>query len=149
MQFREATVDDISQIQEVRHSVKENVLSNPALVTNAHCIDYITRRGKGWVCEADGRILGFAVVDLQENNIWALFIRPEAENKCIGKTLHNQMLRWYFSQQRDTVWLSTSPNTRAEGFYRRMGWIETGTHGKGELKFEMSYERWRQVQSLS
>jgi len=50
MIFREAIVSDIPQIQVVRHAVKENVLSNPALVTDHDCKEFITERGKGWVC---------------------------------------------------------------------------------------------------
>jgi GNAT superfamily N-acetyltransferase len=142
MNYREAIVDDIRQIQEVRHSVKENVLSNPTLVTDEDCRDYIIRRGKGWVCEADGSIVGFAIADLEAHNIWALFLRPEYENRGIGKTLHNQMLDWYFSQTKETIWLSTEPHSRAEGFYRKLGWKETGIYGKGEIKFEMDYQRW-------
>ena len=76
MQFREATIHDIPQIQKVRNSVKENVLSDPNLVTDADCVNYITRRGKGWICEDDGKIVGFAIADLMENNIWALFLEP-------------------------------------------------------------------------
>lgn len=144
MQFREATVNDIKPIQDVRHSVRENVLSDPSLVTDDDCRDYLTRRGKGWVCEADGIIAGFAIADLQDHNIWALFLRPEFEGKGIGKILHTLMLDWYFSQTKETVWLSTEPRSRAEGFYRKMGWKEVGIHGKGEIKFEMSYDKWIQ-----
>ncbi|MCW3121482.1 MAG: family N-acetyltransferase, partial [Flavipsychrobacter sp.] len=57
MIFREATVADIPQIQIVRNSVKENMLSNPALVSDADCEEYITKRGKGWVCEIDNTIV--------------------------------------------------------------------------------------------
>ena len=35
MIFREAVVSDIEQMQIVRNAVKENVLSNPALVSDA------------------------------------------------------------------------------------------------------------------
>jgi hypothetical protein len=38
--------------------------------------------------------------------------------------------------------LGTAPGTRAEEFYRKAGWKETGTHGNGEIKFEMSYGNW-------
>lgn len=145
MRIRQATVNDIPQMQEVRHSVKENVLSDPSLVTDEHCKEYLTLRGKGWVCEADGIIAGFAIADLIDHNIWALFLRPEFENKGLGKRLHHQMLDWYFSQTTQTVWLSTSPQSRAEGFYRKLGWIEVGIHGKGEIKFEMSHERWKEL----
>jgi GNAT superfamily N-acetyltransferase len=142
MIIREAMPDDIKQIQIVRNSVKENVLSNPNLVTDKDCKEFITIRGKGWVCEIDNQIVGFAIADLKGNNIWALFLRPEYENKGIGRQLHNIMLDWYFNQTKVKVWLGTSPNTKAETFYRKSGWTEVGTHGKNEIKFEMTYEDW-------
>src|SRR5918994_1601874 len=142
MQFREATIQDIPRIQRVRNSVKENVLSDPNLVTDADCIDYITRRGKGWVCEDEGKIVGFAIADVMGNNIWALFLEPELEGKGIGRKLHQLMMDWYFSQTNKKVWLSTAPASRAENFYRKAGWIETGVYGKGEIKFEMTKENW-------
>lgn len=143
MIFREALITDILQIQIVRNEVKENVLSDPSLVTDKDVEDFITRRGKGWVCEIDNRIVGFAIADLQDNNIWALFIQPGYEGKGIGKKLHDDMLNWYFEQSKETVWLSTSPGTRAETFYRKAGWKETGIYGKGELKFEMTVSEWK------
>lgn len=142
MVFREATLSDISQIQRVRNSVKENMLSDPALVTDAHCAEFLTERGKGWVCEVDGQIVGFAIADLEDHNIWALFIQPEFEGKGIGKKLHNTMLNWYFRQTTEKVWLGTEPGTRAEQFYTRAGWTAVGTVNKGEVKFEMTFENW-------
>lgn len=130
-------------MQIVRNAVKENVLSKPSLVTDEDCRDYITRRGKGWVCEIDGQLAGFAIADLLGHNIWALFIHPQWERIGIGKTLHDRMLDWYFNQTTETVWLSTAPGTRAEGFYRKKGWKDAGTYGKGEVKFEMSHANWK------
>lgn len=143
MIFREAEISDIGQIQKVRNSVKENVLSDPNLVTDAICLEFITVRGKGWVCEIDNIIVGFAITDLKENNIWALFVNPIFEKKGIGQQLHKIMLDWYFSQTNTKVWLSTSYNTRAEIFYRKAGWAEAGTNIKGEIKFEMTSESWQ------
>ena len=142
MIFREATTEDIKQIQVVRNAVKENMLSDPNLVTDRDCEDFINKRGKGWVCEIENRIVGFAIADLKDNNIWALFIDPEFEKKGIGQTLHKIMLDWYFKQTKATVWLGTAFNTRAEKFYRKAGWKEVGLHGFKEIKFEMSYEDW-------
>jgi GNAT superfamily N-acetyltransferase len=142
MIIREANNSDIKQIQVVRNSVKENMLSNPNLVTDADCEEFITVRGKGWVCEINKEIVGFAIADLKDHNIWALFLKPEFEKQGIGKQLHNTMLDWYFTQTMNTVWLGTAPGTRAETFYRKAGWAETGTHGKGEVKFEMTYTNW-------
>jgi len=147
MQFREATPKDIPQIQIVRHSVKENTLSNPNLVTDQDCLEFLTQRGKGWVCECEGQIVGFAIADLKENNIWALFIDPKFEKKCIGSKLQHIMLDWYFSQGKTYVWLGTSPNTRAETFYRKTGWIENGKNGPNEIKFEMYREQYLKNQS--
>ncbi len=142
MIIREAKTDDIKQIQIVRNSVKENTLSDPNLVTDKDCEDFITNRGKGWVCEIDNQIVGFAIVDLKENNIWALFIDPNFERKGIGQILQKNMLDWYFKQTKENVWLGTAFNTRAEKFYRKSGWKEVGTHGTKEIKFEMSYDDW-------
>jgi len=116
-------------------------LSDPGLVPDSDVLDYITRRGKGWVCEIDERIVGFSIADVKSNNIWALFVEPEFEGKGIGKKLHRLMLDWYFSQTDKTVWLSTAPRSRAERFYRSAGWTETGLYGKGEVKFEMTKEQ--------
>lgn len=142
MKYREAVVSDIRQIQTIRRAVKENILSNPELVTNELCKEYLTERGKGWVCEIDKQIVGFAIADLKDNNIWALFLDPEFEGRGIGKHLHKLMLDWYFSKEKESMWLSTSPGTRADGFYRKLGWLETGTYGDGEIKLEMTRKDW-------
>lgn len=141
--IREARLEDIPQIQVVRNSVKENILSDPALVTDKDCEWFMFERGKGWVGEADGRIVGFSIVDLQENNVWALFVHPDFENKKVGRKLHDIMLDWYFEQTKSNIWLGTSPQTKAETFYRKSGWQEIGMHGKNEIKFEMTYNHWK------
>ncbi|HQY11287.1 MAG: GNAT family N-acetyltransferase [Ferruginibacter sp.] len=145
MIFREAQVSDIPQIQFVRNAVKENRLSDPSLVPDQDVEEYISNRGRGWVCEAGNRIVGFAIADIVANNIWALFIHPDHEARGIGKKLHRMMLDWYFLQTKETVWLGTEPNSRAEKFYRMQGWKEAGVHGKGEIKFEMDHETWSDV----
>lgn len=141
--IREARPEDIPQIQIVRNSVKENMLSDPGLVTDNDCELFMFERGKGWVSEVNGKIVGFSIVDLKEHNIWALFIHPDFENRGIGRKLHHIMLDWYFEQTKENVWLGTSPHTRAETFYRKSGWQEIGMHGKNEIKFEMTFENWK------
>ena len=118
MLFRVAAVEDIQQIQIVRNAVKENVLSDPGLVTDNDCIEFITIRGKGWVCEIENKIVGFAIVDLKENNIWALFIDPSFEKRGVGRQLHDTMLDWYFTQTTETVWLGDRKSTRLNSSHR-------------------------------
>ena len=145
MKIRVAEIKDIPQIQMVRNLVTENRLSDPALVPDSDVQDYMNHRGKGWVCEINGGVVGFAIADLIENNIWALFIHPNFERMGIGKKLHDEMLNWYFSRTDKTLWLGTAPKTRAEMFYRKAGWKEAGIHGKGEIKFEMTKEDWNSL----
>ena len=142
MNFRQAIPEDIPQIQIVRNSVKENQLSNPNLIPDELVEEFITKRGKGFVCEIDNKIVGFSIVDFVENNVWALFLLPEFEGKGIGKKIHQLMLDEYFSKTKETIWLSTEANSRAEIFYKKQGWKNAGFHGN-EVKFEMSFEDWK------
>lgn len=147
MIYREATINDIPQIQIVRNSVLENILSDPSLVTDQDCEMFLTARGKGWICEIANQVVGFAIVDLVGHNIWALFLLPSFEKKGIGRQLQKLMLDWYFSETQITVWLGTGFDTRAAQFYRKTGWKEVGMHGTDEIKFEMSFDGWVMVNS--
>ncbi len=147
MIFREAAVVDIPALQVIRFAVKENVLNNPLLVTEKDYVQYLTVSGKGWLCEINNTVVGFAIVDTTQNNIWALFIHPEFEQKGIGKKLQTIMLDWYFNQTAKTVWLTTAANSRAAKFYHLTGWKNIGFTKNGEAKFEMSYDDWNKLQS--
>ena len=139
MTFRTATPADLPGIFTVRLAVRENRLSDPGKITHELCRQMMMERGRGWVCDCEGQITGFAIVDLLENNIWALFVFPGFEGKGIGRQLHQLMLEWAFSQAGvEQLWLTTDRGTRAEGFYRKMGWTATGVNELGEVRFEMN-----------
>jgi GNAT superfamily N-acetyltransferase len=153
--YREAHVADIENMSIVRLSVKENVLSNPNLVSYNDYVEYLTMRGKGWVCETiSGQIVGFAIVDLQKNSIWALFIMPGFEGFGIGKKLQQLMLDCYFENSKEKLWLETAADTRAEQFYKKTGWKEIHRQKRipsnpnfpvwTEIKFELTFEAWKQ-----
>ncbi len=142
MIIREAKIEDIKQIQAVRNAVTENILSDASLVSDKDCELFIAQRGKGWVSEIDNTIVGFAIVDVIDHNVWALFLHPNFEKRGIGRLLHSTMLHWYFSQSKLTLWLSTEADTRAQKFYLSAGWVQVGTYGTNEIKFEMTYNTW-------
>ncbi len=142
MLIREATPFDIPELHAIRMAVKENILSDPALVTEADYTRFLTSEGKGWVCEMDGKITGFAILDLGKHNIWALFVSPDHEGKGIGRKLHDTMLNWYFAKNSHPLNLSTDPNTKAERFYRKAGWRETGIEPNKEIAFEITFQEW-------
>jgi GNAT superfamily N-acetyltransferase len=141
--IRSARESDIPGMMDVRNTVKENRLVDPSIITEDLCRSYILERGKGWVCLRDDVVAGFGIVDFQDNNIWALFIRPEYEGYGCGSKLHDILLDWYFAKAEGPVWLSTDPKTRAEAFYLNKGWTKTGTTENGEVRFEMSREAWQ------
>ncbi|MCY7411341.1 MAG: GNAT family N-acetyltransferase [Chitinophagales bacterium] len=97
-------------------------------------------------------IVGFSIADLNTHSIWALFVKPEDEKKGIGKKLHQLMLDWYFNQSKEKLWLETAANTRAEKFYKTLGWIESERHVRKssspnssfwiEIKLELTFDEW-------
>ena len=143
MIFREATIHDIPQMHAIRIAVKENILPDPSIITKEDYTCFLTVRGKGWVCAIENIVIGFAIIDLQEKNVWALFVHPDHERKGVGKRLQQIVLNWYFEINDETVWLGTSPGTRAENFYRMSGWKEVGRRANGEIKFEMKKSDWK------
>lgn len=147
MIFREAQTTDVPQILLVRNSVKENILPDASALSDDHCEESITVRGKGWVCEENGQILGFAIADLQDHMVWGMFVRPEYEEKGIGKELHRLMMDWYFSQTSEAVWTSTAQRTRATIFYNQHGWKAVGGMENGDIRFEMTAEDWKEFKA--
>ena len=136
MLIRPATIADIPAMHAVRLAVRENVLSDPARVQER---DYRTRldgRGRGWVCEVNGEVVGFGIADQASRNIWALFVHPDFERRGIGRRLLRQMIEWLAGQPGGPVWLTTAPETRAAGLYRQAGWREAGRTDEGEIRFE-------------
>jgi GNAT superfamily N-acetyltransferase len=143
LRFREATISDISAMADIRLLVKENVLSNPARVTLKMYQDYLDLLGRGWVCEIDGKVVGFSYAAKEDSSIWALFVLPEYEGRGVGKGLLKLAVAWLFSLGNETVKLGTSANTRADRFYAAQGWI------RGEMKddIEVGYRLARDIAS--
>lgn len=120
----------------IRLRVRENRLSDPSVVTEQDYHDFMARDTRSWVCEIDGTLAGFAMVDVEKRNLWALFVVPEHEFKGVGRLLHDTMIAWYFTRA-DVLRLSTAPNTRAEAFYQKAGYSAQGSSASGETIFEL------------
>jgi GNAT superfamily N-acetyltransferase len=137
MQIRLATIEDYAAMHAIRMAVRENVLSNPESITIDDYQEMIESRGRGWICEIGDEPVGFAVGDLGQCNIWALFVRPGCEGRGIGRGLHDVMVEWMFANGAQRLWLSTDPGTRAERFYVRAGWQHCGVTAQGEAIYEL------------
>lgn len=135
MIFREANVEDIPALSEVRLSVTENALSDPQRITPEMYAAYLSASGKGWLCEVDGRVAGFSVASLTDASIWALFVRPGFEGRGIGTRLLELATGWLFRMGAPSVRLSTGANTRADRLYQRQGWQRGEIRPDGEVNF--------------
>lgn len=136
--IRQATAEDVPAMHVIRLAVRENRLSDPSVVTEPDYHRFMARDTMSWVSEEDGEITGLVMVDVEKQNLWALFVAPEHEGKGIGKALHEQMLESYFKRA-DRLRLTTEPASRAERFYRKAGYVDQGLTPNGkELIFQLT-----------
>jgi len=137
MTLRLARRADIPAMHRVRLAVRENRLSDPARITEADYVAAMEGLGRSWVVEVDGEVVAFAA-GYAAGSVWALFVDPSHEGRGHGRALHTAMIDWLWSQGHARLWLTTSPGTRAERFYRELGWQPCGTVSGGELRLELA-----------
>lgn len=135
MHIRQATRLDMPGIWEVRYSVSENTLK-PGKITDEELWKSLEVDGCGWVAEERNQILGFAIGLASSGNLWALFVKPDAQGQGIGTQLHNKLLEWFSAQPVSRLWLSTGTRTRARRFYEARGWQYVGPYGDTEVRLE-------------
>ena len=142
MQIRTATPEDVAAIFDVRCSVKENHMSRAELAE----LDITPETVGGMISGGDyivpvalvgGEIVAFAMAQISEGYVFALFVRPEHEGKGLGNTLMREVESGFKEHGVTEAWLCTGSEKgiRAPGFYRRLGWVESGTMEDGQLRF--------------
>lgn len=133
--YRIACARDIPAMSAIRLAVQENRLRDPGRITAQMYADYLDALGRGWVCERDGAIAGFAYADRAHGSIWALFIDPAHEGFGIGRHLLALATGYLFEQGHAKVVLTTGPGTRADRFYMAQGWQRSHGDGQAEATF--------------
>lgn len=125
--------DDVAEVLEVRTSTIENAMTMQALeaygITEESVIEGMRSHTQGWVCEIDGRIVGFAMASRSNGEVLVLAVLPDFEGRGIGAHLLEEARDWLFSVGYDEIWLKTTPDPslRAYGFYLKQGWKPSGT----------------------
>lgn len=122
----------------IRLSVRENVLSDPARVTEQMYLDYLSLLGRGWVAESDGQVVGFCYADRENSSIWALFVSPEYEGQGLAKRLLKLAVDWLFELGNRSVQLSTGAGTKADRFYAAQGWARGETERDKDVTYTLS-----------
>lgn len=73
-------------------------------------------RSDAWVCERDGRVVGFAAVE--DGVLRGLYVLPASQGTGIGTTLHDVAVDHGVRE----LWVFVD-NPAARGFYERRGWL--------------------------
>ena len=132
--IRKATPADLPRIHAIRMDVRENILSNPALVT-AEEVEWYRVHGVFLVAEEAGEIAGFACGNHQTGLVWALFVDPAHEGRGHGRALLDSVLEQLHAAGLTQAHLNTGAGTRAERFYLRHGWRDMGRCMDGQIVF--------------
>ncbi|WP_255989057.1 GNAT family N-acetyltransferase [Chitinolyticbacter albus] len=139
MLIRETQLADLPELFRVRAATRENALSVDYLATLGITPESAARsmasgESRGWLCEIDGRIVGFASGDRSSGEMLVLAVLPEYEGRGIGRALLQRVRDWLADCGCPRVWLAANPDPagRAHGFYRRCGWQPLGEYSNGD-----------------
>lgn len=124
---------DITDVFAVRVSTTENSVTMEELedeyeLTPDTIATALQTSAKGWVCEVEDRIVGFAMGDSETGEMTVIAVLSEFERRGIGQLLLDKVRDWLFDSGHDEIWLLTTPDLsfRAYGFYLSQGWTATG-----------------------
>lgn len=142
MNLRSATARDVEALFDIRCSVGENHQSRDELRTIGVTVETVRDMIEGGdyvstIAEVDGRPVGFTMAQISDGYVFACFVRPDFENRGIGRALMAAAETGLRQAGVDRAWLSTGsdPHLRAVGFYRRLGWQEDGFLDDGQIRF--------------
>ena len=119
MNLRMIESNALTEIIDVRAATRENSHSREALralgITEEKTAEMLRTTHRGWLCEEEGRIVGFAIGDGRIGELWVVAVLPEFEGRGIGSQLLEVVEDWLRSLGWQELWLWTSsdPKKRA------------------------------------
>jgi GNAT superfamily N-acetyltransferase len=130
LEFREITEADIPALFRVRVATHENRLSLEELkalgITEETVRDCLRGSFKGWLCEVDQQVVGFAMGDRSSGELWVIAVLPEYLGQGIGSRLLREVESWLAECGCARLWLTTDidPSLKAYSFYLQHGWVD-------------------------
>jgi len=126
--YRIIESEDIPALFDVRIATWHNEHGREELtqmgITHDSVNGLIQSTHRGWLCEVQGRVIGFAMGNRETAEMWVIAVLDEYENRGIGRALLSRVEDWLFRQGHPEIWLTTDTDEafRAVGFYRHCGW---------------------------
>ena len=130
MHFREITEADIPALFEVRVATHENRLTREELlaldITEETVKQKLLGSFKGWLCEDNHQVVGFAMGDKSSGELWVIAVLPEYIGQGIGSRLLRAVENWLTESGCKRLWLTTDIDARLKAytFYRSHGWVD-------------------------
>ncbi len=133
--IRPITPADIPALFVVRVATHENAMTLEELarlgITPATVAEMLGQTHAGWLCEDEGRVVGFAMGNRATGEMWVIALLPH----YVGRGIRSRLLRavegWLAEHGWTRIWLTTDPDTslRAYTFYRQHGWVDDRLEG--------------------
>jgi len=127
--YRIIQVSDIPDLFRIRIATWHNPLGAselPAMGITPASVAEQLRCGshKGWLCEIHGEVVGFAIGNRTNGEMWVIAVLKEYEGMGIGRQLITSVETWLWDEGWNCIWLTTDldPTFRAVGFYKQLGW---------------------------
>jgi GNAT superfamily N-acetyltransferase len=137
MHFRKMNSTDVSTAYEITLSTREQSFTREAMtavgITEESTVEMmdVTRSHEGWICEVEGKPVGFAMGNKDTGELWIIAVLPEFERQGIGSQLHNLTEDWLRSQGRKEAWLAVLQDVQVDGyrFFKNRNWIDDEMRG--------------------
>lgn len=125
---------------DIRLSVVENRMTREELAAIGVTPEAVSTLLNGQQAAAflaiDGeRALGFSMARADFADVFALFVRPEAQRAGLGSRLLTEAERWLAEKYVHSAWLLTGDGSPAVAFYEKRGWCREGDAADGQIRF--------------
>lgn len=132
--IRPATPADVPACVVLRGQTRENAvpverLAAVGITVESWAADVQSGALPGFVCTDDDRVVGYCFGDRASGEVVVLALLPAYEFRGIGTQLLGRVVELLVTAGHERLFLGCSPDaaTRSYGFYRRLGWVSTGT----------------------
>ncbi|MDY0202834.1 MAG: GNAT family N-acetyltransferase [Desulfovibrio desulfuricans] len=142
-----AIPDDARECLRIRALTRENAFSEQELAALG-ITEQSWRAGiedgscPGYIARVDGQMAGYCFADRESGEIMVLALLPRHENQGLGRMLLTQMVKDMHHRGFKRLFLACNSDSkvRSYGFYRHLGWKETGQrddHGDDILEYRL------------